>query len=311
MSERRPVLSIAVPLFNEEKNVGELYRRLRVVLEKIGGTYEIVFANDGSTDGTLEKLLELRKKDKDVKIVSLSRNFGQQAAVTAALDHTSGEIVVTMDADLQDPPELLPRFLEKIHEGFDVVYGVSRTRNDPFLRKFLFKAYYRVMDRLSSFPLPENVGIFAVMRRPVVDTLLSISERNRFLPALRAWVGYKQVGIPYEKPARFAGKAPQTLSKLLRMGLDALFSFSYVPLRLATILGILVTGGAFLVALNVLYQKYIAHTAIVGWSGPMLSVVIIGGAQLVILGIVGEYLGRIYDEVKRRPYYIVSQKIGF
>lgn len=303
--------SIVVPVYNEENNLPELYRRLTAVLKAQNEIYEIIFVNDGSTDRSLEILRNLAKADKKIKIVSLSRNFGQQAAVTAGLENSSGEIVTTLDADLQDPPEFLPNFWAKLTEGYDVAYGVSTTRNDPFFRKSLFEIYYRIMNRLSSYPLPKNVGIFAVMRRPVVTILLSINEQNRWLPALRSWVGFRQVGISYEKPSRFAGQPPQTFRKLLKMGLDALFSFSYIPLKLATFLGLLVTIVAFFIGLDVVYQKYITHTAIVGWSGPILTIVIIGGAQLIILGIIGEYLGRIYDEVKRRPYYIVSEKIGF
>lgn len=303
--------SIVVPIFNEAGNINELYRRVSKEMQKTGHDFEFIFVNDGSSDNSLEILEALNKTDKRVKTVSLSRNFGQQAAVSAGLENASGDIVATIDADLQDPPELLPAFFAKIDQGFDVVYGVSKTRKDPIIRKLLFNLYYLVMDRLSSYPLPKHVGIFAVMRRPVVETLLSVSEHNRWLPALRSWVGFKQTGIEYEKPKRFSGKPPQTFGKLFTMGLDALFSFSYIPLRLATFLGILVTILAFFIGLDVVYQKYFAHTAITGWSGPMLSIVIIGGAQLIILGIIGEYLGRIYDEVKRRPYYVVSGKVGF
>lgn len=303
--------SVVVPVYNEENNLPELYRRLTAVLKSQNETYEIIFVDDGSVDRSPEILKNLAKLDKKIKIVSLSRNFGQQAAVTAGLENSSGEIVTTLDADLQDPPELLSSFWAKLTEDYDVVYGVSTTRNDPFLRKSLFEIYYRIMNRLSSYPLPKNVGIFAAMRRSVVTILLSINEQNRWLPALRSWVGFKQIGVSYEKLPRFAGSPPQTFRKLLKMGLDALFSFSYIPLRLATFLGLLVTIVAFFIGLDVVYQKYITHTAIVGWSGPILTIVIIGGAQLIILGIIGEYLGRIYDEVKRRPYYIISEKIGF
>ena len=304
-------LSIAVPLYNEEKNVEELYRRLESVLAQITKNYEVVVANDGSRDQTLAKLSELVNKNNHWHVISLSRNFGHEAAVTAALDHTKGDVVVLMDGDLQDAPEFIPTLLSKMNEGYDVVFAQHDKRKDPIFKKFLFKIFYLFMDKLSSYRTPLDVGAFCAMRRPVVNVLSSLSERNRYVAGLRAWVGFRQVGVLYEKQARFAGKAPQTISKLFRMGFDAIFSFSYVPLRLTTFLGAAVMMGAFLAVLNVLYQKYIAHTAIVGWSGPMLSILIIGGAQLLILGIVGEYLGRIYDEVKRRPYYIVSEKIGF
>lgn len=304
-------ISIVVPVYNEENNIPELYKRLTEVVSRMTKSYELVFCNDGSNDSTLELLKIIASKVKNVRVVSLSRNFGQQAALMAGLEAAIGDIVITMDADLQDPPELLPKFLEKEREGFDVVYGVSEKRDDPPLRKLLFSIYYFVMDRLSAFKFPRNVGIFALMRRPVVDILLLVSERNRFVPALRSWVGFKQIGISYHKPPRFAGKETQTLSKLFRMGADALFSFSYVPLRVATYLGLIVSFFAFLAILDVLYQKFIAGTAILGWSSPLISTLFIGGVELVMLGIIGEYLGRIYDEVKRRPYYVVSERIGF
>jgi polyisoprenyl-phosphate glycosyltransferase len=307
----RAQISVVIPVFNEEGNVEELYRRLTQVLNSVTDSYEIITVNDGSQDTTLSKLLDLQCKDKRLKIINFSRNFGQQAAITAGLEASSGEIVATLDADLQDPPELLPEFLAKLDQGFDVAYGVSVKRNDPPLRKFLFDSYYRVMDRLSPIKFPRHVGIFALMKRRVVEVLLAMQERNRFVPGLRSWVGFKQTGIPYEKPKRFAGKETQSLAKLFKMGFDSLFSFSYVPLRLATYLGLLVSSFAFLVIVQVLYQKLIAGTAILGWASSLTATLFIGGVQLVILGIIGEYLGRIYDEVKRRPYYIISDKLGF
>lgn len=307
----RLVYSIMVPVFNEQENLAEFYRRLTAVMTKIGGPYEIVLVDDGSEDGSLGIIRKLHQSDRKVKCLSLSRNFGQQAAITAGLEAASGEVVVTMDADLQDPPELLPEFFSKLGEGYDVVYGVSIKRDDPLVRRLLFNLYYAAMDRMSPVKFPRHAGIFAVMTRDVVAVLLQLTERNRFVPALRSWVGFRQSGIPYEKPRRFAGREAQSLSKLFRMGFDSLFSFSYVPLRLATYLGLVVSFLAFLVIVNVLYQKLVAGTAILGWASPLVSILFIGGVQLIILGIIGEYLGRIYDEVKRRPYYIVSEKIGF
>ena len=302
---------MVIPDFNEEVNIDELHRRLANVLEAGEKSYEIIVVNDGSKDSTLHKLVSLQKKDKHLKIINLSRNFGQQAALAAGLDASCGSVVATLDADLQDPPELLPNFFAKLDEGYDVVYGVSTKRNDPWIRKVLFEGYYQIMDRFSPVKFPRNVGIFAAMRRSVVEVLLSMQERNRFIPGLRSWIGFKQVGISYEKPKRFAGKEAQSLSKLFQMGFDSLFSFSYVPLRLATYLGLVVSFFAFLAILQVLYQKLVAGTAILGWASPLISTLFIGGVQLLILGILGEYLGRIYDEVKRRPYYVISEKIGF
>lgn len=303
--------SIVIPVYNEEGNIPELYRRLSTVFAEINKPYEIIFCNDGSNDSTPELLKELAQKDSTIKIVTFSRNFGQQAALTAGLEHATGDSIITMDADLQDPPELLPQFIEKAQEGFDVVYGISEKRDDPFFRKTLFHTYYFVMDKFCSYKFPRNVGIFALMNRRVATTLLQVSERNRFVPALRSWVGFKQTGITYHKHSRYAGKETQSISKLLRMGTDALFSFSYVPLRITTFLGLVVSFFAFLSILNVLYQKFFTGTAILGWSSPLVATLFIGGVELIMLGIIGEYLGRIYDEVKRRPHYVISEKINF
>lgn len=302
-------ISVVVPVYNEEGNIEELYRQVVAALRE--KQFELIFVNDGSKDRSLAILLNLNKKDKRVKIVNLSRNFGQQPAVVAGLAEAGGEMVATIDADLQDPPEVMVAMMKKIVEGFDVVYGVSKSRRDPPVRKALFKIYYYFMDKLSSFPLPKNAGIFAVMRREVVGVLLTLPERNRFVPALRAWVGFRQVGYSFEKPARFAGREAQNFTKLLKMGLDSLFSFSYVPLRLATYLGLGVSLFAFIVIGDVLYAKFFAGTAILGWASPLFSTLFIGGVELLILGIIGEYLARIYDEVKQRPYYVVSRKVGF
>lgn len=303
--------SIVAPFHNEEGNVNEFYNRLKAALDKTSKSWELIAVEDGSSDNTLKLLSGIAKKDKRLKVIVLSRNFGQQAAVTAGLENATGDVIVTVDSDLQDPPELLPKFFEKIDEGYDVVYAVSTKRDDPPVRKFLINSYYFVMDKLSAYKLPRNAGIFAVMRRPVVEVLLQITERNRFLPALRAWAGFKQVGLNYEKPARFSGKEAQSFGKLFRLGMDSLFSFSYVPLKVATYLGLFVSFLAFLAIADVLYQKWVAGTAILGWASPLVSTLFIGGVQLIILGIIGEYLGRIYDEVKRRPFYIVKEKYNF
>ncbi len=303
--------SVLVPIYNEENNLPELYRRLIPVLSSLKEAYEIIFVDDGSLDESANVLEGLAKTDKGVKIITLSRNFGQQAAVTAGLENALGEIVITLDADLQDPPELLPQFIKKLQKGYDVVYGVSKGRHDPPLRKFFFNLYYQIMKKLSSYPIPQNAGIFAVMRQPIVASLMSMTEQNRFLPAMRSWVGFKQVGIPYEKPNRFAGKENQSFFKLFKMGFDALLSFSNFPLRWATILGLIISFIALIAIFDVLYQKFVTKAAIIGWSSTLISILFIGAVQLLTVGLIGEYLGRIYDEVKRRPYYIVSKKTGF
>lgn len=303
-------LSVAIPLYNEEKNVDELFRRLTKVVTKISKSFEFIVVDDGSTDKTLEKLIKISKKNSRLKILSLSRNFGHEAALTAAIDHSKGNIVISMDGDLQDSPEFIPNLISGLESGYDVAFAQHFRRSDPLFRKILFIAFYRFMGKLASYPIPLHAGSFSAMRRPVVNSLCQMTEHNRYISGLRAWVGYKQIAVEYEKMPRFAGTPQQTLSKLIRMGSDALFSFSYIPLRLATFLGLLVSFVAFIVIIDVLYQKLVAGTAIIGWASPLISILFIGGIQLIILGIVGEYIGRIYDEIKKRPNYIVKQKIG-
>jgi dolichol-phosphate mannosyltransferase len=308
----KPDLSVVVPFHNEELNIQEFYGRTKAVLEKLTKNWEIVTVDDGSTDGTLEILKKISAKDKHVKIVTLSRNFGLQPAVTAGLDHSEGDITILMDGDLQDVPEFIPNLLDHLKNGsYDIVFARHPVRHDGFIKNMLFRSFFKLMDNLSSYKLPLDAGNFSAMRRPAVEALQQFTERNRYLAGLRAWIGFKQGDVFYEKQARHAGKAPQTFSRLVSLALDAIFSFSYIPLRLATFLGLIITVGSLIVGIDVVYQKYFAHTAIVGWSGPMLSILITGGAQLIILGILGEYLGRIYDEVKRRPYYIVKDKVNF
>lgn len=303
--------SVVIPVYNEERNLPILYRDLRTVLTTFPREWEIIFVDDGSTDRSPEIIERLVADDKNVKAVFLSRNFGQQAAVTAGLHNCSGKIVGVMDADLQNPPKVLKELILKVEKGFHVAYGVSVLRHDKLLRKICFNLYYQVMAKLSSYPIPQNAGIFAVMDRLVVEAILSMKERNRFLPAMRAWVGFKQVGVVYEKPKRFDGKESQSLIKLFKMGFDALFSFSNFPLRMATILGLLISLVAFVLIVDVLYQKFITGAAIPGWASTLISILFMGAVQLLTIGLIGEYLGRIYDEVKSRPYYIISKRIGF
>jgi dolichol-phosphate mannosyltransferase len=307
----KPYYSIIVPVYNEEKNLPELYNQLTVALEILSKPWEIVFVNDGSIDASEQIIKKLVRQDKFVKAIFLSRNFGQQAAITAGLANSSGEIVAIMDADLQDPPEVMLKLFSQLDKGYEVAYGASVNRNDPLIRKFFFNLYYQLMQKFSSYPIPPNAGIFAAMRRNVATSILTMQEQNRFLPAMRAWVGFKQVGVPYEKPNRFAGKENQSFLKLFKMGFDALLSFSNFPLRWATILGIIVSFIAVILIINVLYQKFVTGAAILGWASTLISILFMGAVQLLTIGLIGEYLGRIYDEVKNRPYYIISKKEGF
>lgn len=303
-------LSVVVPIFNEGKNIPELVRRLRVTLNKIKISYEVIFIDDGSKDESLSTLIELRKKDRRIKIISFSRNFGHMQAVSAGLRNASGKFVVLMDGDLQDPPELIPKMLDKIKEGYDVVYGVKKKRKEGFFRRFLFSSFYRILSSVSSYEMPIDAGTFSAISRVVVNILINIPERNKYISGLRAWVGFSQTGIVYERDPRFSGK-PASFGRLIKLALDGIISFSYLPLRLASLMGFICATVAFMGILVVLFLRIFFNVGIIGWASTMSSILLVGGIQLITLGIIGEYLARIYDEVKNRPEYIISEKIGF
>jgi dolichol-phosphate mannosyltransferase len=267
--------------------------------------------DDGSTDGSSGVLASFGAEDPRLKVLWLSRNFGHQTALSAGLDHASGEAVVLMDGDLQDPPEVVPRLVAKWREGYQVVYAVKEKRKESLLKRAAFRLFYRLISRLSNVDLPVDAGIFSVLDRRTVEILRSMPERNRYVSGLRAYAGGRQTGVRFERAARHAGQPRQTPRKLMRLALDALFSFSYVPLRAATVAGFVVSAFAFLVLGVVLWKKLVSHEAILGWASLMSAILLIGGVQLVTVGIIGEYIGRIFDEVKGRPYYVVDRKLGF
>jgi dolichol-phosphate mannosyltransferase len=273
--------------------------------------YEILFVNDGSTDGSGGALLDFHQADLRVKVIELSRNFGHQMALSAGIDHASGDAVILMDGDLQDPPEMIPRLVEKWAQGFDVVYAVRIKRKEGFLKRMTFSAFYRLLQALSTTQMPLDAGIFSLMDRKVVDVLKAMPERNRYLTGLRAWTGFRHAGIPCERGERFAGQPRQTLSRLLKLALDGIFSFSYLPLRAATVIGVAVSLLAFLTGLYALYAKLFTTKAISGWASMLVATTLLGGLILLMLGLIGEYLARIYDEVKARPAYVIARKVGF
>jgi dolichol-phosphate mannosyltransferase len=302
--------SIVIPILNEIDTLPVLHERLAAAMRPFGDDYEIVFVDDGSTDGSAAWMSYTNGLDPRVKCVSFSRNFGHSAAISAGLDHCRGDIVILMDGDLQDPPELVPELLEKLNEGFDVVYAIKRKRREGLLKRLAFRAFYRLQAWLSVEYMPEGAGTFSVMRRPVVDALLSMPERNRYISGLRAWTGFRQTGIEFDRPARHSGKPRQTLGRLIRLALDGLFSFSYVPARLAVFFGfisIVISGVGVCI---VIYKKFISQVAVTGWTSELLSTLLLGSVQLICIGIVGEYAARIYDEVRRRPQYLVARRIG-
>ena len=313
MADQNPVtLSIIVPIFNEEAVIPELYRRVTDVMEGIDVNWEMVCVNDGSRDRSVQMLLELRRADPRIKLVDFSRNFGHQIAITAGLDYAEGDAVVIIDADLQDPPEVIAEMLARWREGYEVVYAVRSDRQgESFFKLWTANAFYRLLRAITDVDIPLDAGDFRLMDRQVVRTMRSLRENHRFMRGLSSWVGYKQIGVEYQRAERFAGETKYPLRKMLRLTTDAITSFSYVPLRMATWFGfslafISLIGVAITVGL-----RLSGNNAFYGQATTLVAVLFLGGIQLIFLGILGEYLGRIYDEVKGRPLYIVARAHGF
>jgi len=299
-------ISVVVPIHNEEDCLPELHARLIATLEGLGLEHQIIFVNDGSSDRSLELMSRYAEADRRIVIINLSRNFGHQPALSAGLSYASGDVVVLMDGDLQDPPELIGTMLECWRDGHEVVIAMRRGRGEKGLRKVMFDIFYKVLGFLSDYPLPLNAGIFGLLDRRCVEEINRLSEHNRFLPGLRCWIGFRQGSVYYERSNRFAGEPKQSFWRLVKYGLDAIFSFSYKPLRVALVLGLAVFGLTFSYASVLVFLRVIGYNVVRGFTTPTVAILILGGIQLFTIGILGEYLGRIYDEVKRRPYYIVS-----
>lgn len=306
----RPLLSVVIPIKDEIETLPELCRRLADTLDGELSDSEVVFVDDGSRDGSREWIAERHAADPRFRMVVLSRNFGLQAAVTAGLAHASGRAVVLMDGDLQDPPEVLPELVARWRAGHDVVHTVKATRREAWPRRLAFRAFYALIRALSKTELPVQAGLFSLMDRRVVDQLRGMPERDRYLAGLRSWVGFRQTSVEYDRDPRFAGRPRQSLGSLSRLALDGIFSFSDVPLRFATLFGTVVSVAAFLLMATVVYLKLFTDRAILGWASLMSSTLFLGGVILLTIGIIGEYVGRIYDEVKRRPLYIVAERVG-
>ncbi len=306
------MISVVLPVYNEAENLGVLVERLRTALERFAGDgFEVVFVDDGSTDASPEMLDALAARDPRLKAIHLSRNFGHQAALQAGLDAAAGDAVVTMDADLQDPPEVLASLVGKWREGYDVVYAVRRKRKDGLAKRVAYAAFYRSLRAVAEIDVPLDAGDFCLLDRRVVDALGTLGERGRFLRGLRSWVGFRQVGIEYEREARYAGAPKYGVRKLVRLALSGYVGFSSMPLRLAAWLGFLAAGAGFLIALWTALTRIFNVPSPRGWASTMAAILFVGGVQLVMLGVLGEYLGRVYDEVRRRPLYIVRSRVGF
>jgi dolichol-phosphate mannosyltransferase len=302
--------SIVIPVFNEEETVPELVRRVGAVIGTLDAPADVILVDDGSRDGTMELLRKAHGEDARFKVVSFSRNFGHQTAISAGIDHARGDAVILMDGDLQDPPEVIPDFVAKWKEGYDVVYAVRTKRKENVLKRAAYAAFYRMLRKLSYLDIPLDSGDFCLMDRKVAETLRRLPERNRFVRGLRTWAGFRQTGLAYERDRRFAGRPKYTLRKLFGLAYDGLFSFSTAPLRWAVYFGFGAAALAFVGGLWVVYEKLVHGIAIAGWTSTIVVITFFGGAILLTLGLVGEYVARIFDEVKQRPTYVVRETMG-
>lgn len=294
-------------MYNEAANLIALYQRLNSTLIGLGITYELVFINDGSVDQSLTLLLQLAAQDARVRYIDLSRNFGHQIAVTAGLDSASGEAVVIIDADLQDPPELIPALYQKMQTGYEVVYALRRGRlGESVAKKYTAKLFYRLLARITHINIPIDTGDFRVISRKVVEALRLMPEQNKFLRGQISWVGYRQTFLEYDRAGRAGGTTGYTYGKMLRLAFDAITAFSDAPLRFATLSGFAVSGVAFLVIIYTFYSRFITHDYQPGWASLMVSILFLGGVQLIAVGIIGEYLARLSSDVRRRPLYIIA-----
>ena len=312
MNTYRPVISIVAPVYNEEPILHELYRRISETMDAIGEDWELVLINDGSFDRSFEIMRELREADDRVRLVNFSRNFGHQLAISAGLDYAQGDAVVIIDADLQDPPSVIAEMVKKWREGYEVIYAVrSQRKGETWFKLFTASLFYLVINGITGVNIPVDTGDFRLLDRRAVLALRAVREHHRFMRGLAVWIGFKQIGIEYVREERYAGETKYPFRKMLRFALDGITSFSHLPLQLATYLGFVIAGLSVLGILTTVILRLSGSQAFFGQATTLVAVLFIGGIQLISLGIVGEYLGRIYNEVKARPLYIVCDAIGF
>jgi glycosyltransferase involved in cell wall biosynthesis len=304
-------LSIVVPVYNEEAVLREFVHRLSSVLATLPYTVEILLIDDGSRDGTPEIAARMAESDSRVRVIGLTRNFGHQAALCAGLDHSMGDAVVLIDADLQDPPEMITEFVAKWKEGYEVVYGLRRRLEEGVLKRVVYHSFYRILRLLANIDIPLDTGDFALIDRRVVDNLRALPERTRFLRGLRSWVGPRQIGVEYARQPRRQGESKYSVAKLFKLAFDGIVSFSTAPLKLALVLGVAVSACGFAAITLIVYLRLSHSFDLPGWTSLMVIVLFLGGIQLITIGIVGEYIARIYEEVKARPLYLVGRTAGF
>lgn len=309
---KEKLISLVVCCYNEQENIQTFYNKIKEVFNEISYPYEIIFVDDGSKDNTYYNLSILNKVDPNVKVVSLSRNFGKEIALSAGLAFAKGNAVIPMDVDLQDPPEVIPQFIKKWEEGYDVVYGIrSKRENEPALKKFFAFLFYKLISGITKINIPQNTGDFRLMDKKVVSEINKLPERHRFMKGLFSWIGFNQVGIYYIRPGRKKGQSKFNFIKLLNLALEGITSFTVAPLRLATLLGIGISIMAFVYGLFVIIRTLEFGNAVPGYSSTLAIILFLGGIQLFTIGIIGEYLGKIFNETKQRPLYVVKNLTGF
>lgn len=303
--------SIVIPILDERETLPELHRRLCPVMEQLDGSAEVILVDDGSTDGSFDVMRKLHEADGRVRVLRLSRNFGHQVAITAGLDHARGNAVVIMDGDLQDPPEVVPALAEKWREGFDVVYAIRDEREgESRVKLATANRFYRLLGRMSEVDMPRDAGDFRLIDRRVANAIRAMPEHHRYLRGMFAWVGYDQVGVHYARDARHAGRTKFPIRKMVAFAADGIVSFSTVPLRVTLMLGFLMSVGAFVLALFAVFAKATGAYTVPGWASITVGVALLGGVQLTVLGVIGEYIARIHDEVKQRPLYLLRDQLG-
>lgn len=300
-------LSVIIPIYNEEENIHPLHQRLTKVLNGLGTSYELIFVNDGSQDDSMELVQQLANKHTYIKYIDLSRNFGHQIAVMAGLDHAQGKATVIIDADLQDPPELIPEMVEKWKDGYEVVYAKRKSRKgESVLKKWTAKLFYRMLRKLTDFDIPVDVGDFRIIDQKIVEVLRNMPERSKYLRGQIAWVGFNQTYVTYNRDERHAGETGYSIKKMLDLAMNAVTGFSEAPLRLVTYMGIMVTIFSLLTMMYTLISRLLTDSYVEGWASLMVSILFLGGVQMIAIGILGEYIGRIYRDIRQRPLYIVK-----
>lgn len=304
--------SIIIPVYNESEVIRKTYNRLLTVMNQTKQSYELIFVNDGSTDTTAAIIREFIAKDKNVKLIDLSRNFGHQIAISAGMDSASGDAIVIIDADLQDPPEVILQMIEKWKEGYEVVYGKRiKRKGESFFKNITAKLYYRLLKQMTSVDIPVDTGDFRLIDKKVREVFLTLTEKNRYVRGLISWAGFKQTAVEYVRDERFAGTTKYPLKKMIKFALDGITSFSNKPLKLAIYTGMALSALSFIYLLVVVIQKLFTYTTIIGWASIIAVNLFFNGIILMFLGIIGEYIGRIYEEAKNRPLYVIREKIGF